>query len=241
MRLKRREYTKENCPWGEDCPHYLKDECQKPCFQQDEYFWLLESSNLPESLKDDIIINPEKKLDLENFQKLHYVKINVDYFVDDGANLFISGAPGTGKTVWAGKIMRQYMMYIAYNNGYVPRCLYIHIPTYIQSLKDSFGTSNEKLQELRRLMEVVPLIIWDEIDAIDNKSFIIEDLYAKFSIRINNKLSNIFTSVKSKQDFMMGPGFKLAHYFSSCEEIRIISMKNMRGSSFFENAPKFGN
>lgn len=232
MKLPRREFTRD-CPWGEDCEKFNTPECKFPCFQQDEYFYLLETSNLPEQFKDDVIINPENRLDLIKFQALHNIKLDADYFVVDGENLSITGASGTGKTTWACKIMRQYMMYIAYNNGYVCRCIYVHLPTYIQKLKDSYGgIEDSRFKELRKQVETVPLVLWDDIDCVQNlKGALAEEIYCKFSIRSLNRLANICTGITSMKNLIANSDPKLRPYLELYKEIHFCSNINMKQSS----------
>ena len=84
--IKRRAFTKA-CPLaieGECCNEIINGECPRNyCFSQDEYFWLLESSNLPESLKHDIPLKPDLAAgDLETFRKIDYIRYNIDEFVE---------------------------------------------------------------------------------------------------------------------------------------------------------------
>ena len=237
--IKRRAFTKA-CPLaieGECCNEIINGECPRNyCFRQDEYFWLLESSNLPESLKHDIPLKPDLAAgDLETFRKIDYIRYNIDEFVEGGFNLYISGASGTGKTTWAGKIIRQYMMYIAYGNGYEVRCIYLDVPKYIRQFRTSFNEQGYAFKELRKQIINVPLVIWDSVNSIESIVRAAgEELSAIANTRLTNKYSNIIISQERKENLSFGLPRGLRALLDSSEELYIRSLQNKRVTSFFD-------
>lgn len=230
---RKRQFDGINCVFKDDCKKYGTPDCHDPCWRQSEYFYLLDNSNLPEVLKTDVrIVAP--KLELANFEKLDYFRYNINYFVSKGANIMISGPSGTGKTVWAGKIIREYMMLKAINNEYIQRCFFIHLPWYFSKLKSGFSNPDDSFDLVRKKLDTAPLVIWDDLSGVVSRSdFVIEELYTRFSIRTTAGYSNVVTSQFYKHQISEQFGAPIGSCFNKFEEISLRAPLLVKSPSLF--------
>ena len=77
-------------------------------------------------------------------------------------------------------------------NGFKCRGVFIHVPTFLASLKN-FSVSDPKFDELKQNILDVDLVIWDDIGSVGLSQFDHSQLLSYIDTRVLNKRSNIFT------------------------------------------------
>lgn len=89
-------YT-DNCIFKGSCPRQDRIGCSVECSIQPEFYYLLNSSNIPNQYKKTITLYPASN-DIEVFNTLADIKNDIDNFVKDGRFLYLWGdKTGNGK------------------------------------------------------------------------------------------------------------------------------------------------
>lgn len=179
--------------WYESVCEDLCENCEIHCNQYIEMKYLTDHSNLPKFRQlPDPLTAPE--VDLDAYKRLAEIKDNIVEFVENNQNLYIcSSITGNGKTSWAIKLLMKYFDEVAYGNGLRPRGLFVHIPTLLLQLKD-FNNQSPELQQLKKLLLTVDLVVWDDIGGLALSQYDYNQLLMYMDSRLNAGLSNIYTS-----------------------------------------------
>ena len=178
--------------WYKDVCTLYEENCNTKCVRYTELKYLMESSNIPESRQKPISLTPDS-CDYEAFTELDAIRLDICNFVEQGKNLYIgSNTTGNGKTSWAIKLMLRYFSEIWAGNGLTTRGLFVHVPTFLVNLKD-FESKNQKLIEIKKLLPLVDLVIWDDIGSCNMSSYDFSQLTTYIDTRVLNQKSNIFT------------------------------------------------
>ena len=202
-------------------------DCPSVCLRYIEMKFLMESSGIPKSrqLPLDLISLNEK--DKKAFKQLDEIKNNIKEFVDAGKNLYIcSSSTGTAKTSWAFKLMLKYFDTIWPGNGMKVRGLFIHVPTFLQQLKD-FDSPLPKsyIDDIKEC----DLVIWDDIAASDLTKYEYNQLLLYIDTRVTNNKSNIYTSnICTKNTLNKTVGARLASRIFSLAEVITFSASDIR-------------
>ena len=172
--------------------------------------YLMDNSNIPKARQIPMALSPED-CDYEAFKRLADIKSNIVDFVESGKNLYIcSHTVGNGKTSWSLKLMLKYFDEVWAGNGFVPRGVMVHVPTFLLKCKD-FKNDDSDFSELCKKVLDVDLVIWDDIAGSNMSSYDYSQLLMYLDAREFKGLSNIFTSnVTERGDLEKSVSGKLA-------------------------------
>ena len=191
--------------------------------------YLMDNSNIPK-VKQMPQSLTAPKCDIEAYRTLADIKSDIVDFVECGSNLYIaSDRTGNGKTSWAIKIMLKYFDSIWAGNGFRPRALFIHVPTFLLKCKD-FNNKDEKFEEIKNLLPDIDLVVWDDIASTDVSAYDYSKLLMYIDNRLLNGLSNIFTgNYADRCRLEKRVGMKLAsRIWSDTTEVIIFEGGDMR-------------
>ena len=184
-------------------------ECTSNCLRYLEMKYLMDNSNIPKVRQLPTILKAPT-CDYDVFTILADIKNNIVQVVKDGSNVYIaSNVTGNGKTSWAIKLMLKYFDCIWAGNGFKPRGVFIHVPTFLLKCKD-FSNKDPEFEYIKQLITSVDLIIWDDIASTDISAYDYSQLLMYIDIRVSNKLSNIYTgNLITEQALQKSLGAKL--------------------------------
>lgn len=212
---------------------WYKNVCQEPCTNSCvrylEMKELMDTSNIPKAKQIPQSLTAPK-CDKEAFMRLAGIKANIVEFVECGENLYIaSDNTGNGKTSWAIKLMLKYFDSIWAGNGFRPRALFIHVPTFLLKCKD-FNNKDEAFDTMRNLLPTIDLVVWDDIASTDVSAYDYSQLLMYIDTRLINGLSNIFTgNYQDRSRLEKRVGMKLAsRIWSDTTEVVIFKGGDMR-------------
>lgn len=190
---------------------WYKDVCTRKtcdaCIRYVEMKYLMDNSGIPVKRQYPDKLTPDIE-DVSAFMTLDDIKADVEQFVANGENLYITGEnTGNGKTSWAIKIMLKYFDCIWAGNGFNVRGYFIHVPTFLNTMKDFSDSHNE----LKRILESVDLVIWDDIASARLTDYDITQLLIYIDRRDMEGLANIYTgNLTNKHDLTLMVGNRLA-------------------------------
>ena len=191
--------------------------------------YLMDNSNIPKAKQLPQTLTAPK-CDIAAFRRLAEIKNNITDFVDCGCNFYIaSDRTGNGKTSWAIKLMLKYFDEVWAGNGFRTRALFIHVPSFLLKCKD-FSNKDEAFEELKKLLPVVDLVVWDDIASTDVSAYDYSQLLMYIDNRLLNERSNIFTgNYKNRDRLEKRLGMKLAsRIWSDTTEVIIFEGGDMR-------------
>lgn len=185
------------------------NECSYACVRFSEMLALLEQSNIPEKRWKPIPLSPDD-CDYISFSMLADIKDNIVNFVDVGRSLYIfSDKTGNGKTTWAIKLMLKYFDQVWAGNGFKPRGLFIHTPTFLTKLKD-FNNRDEAFETLKSYIPTVDLVIWDDIGSVGMSAYDNSQLITYVDQRVLDGKANIYTGNIAGSELEKSIGTRLA-------------------------------
>ena len=174
-----------NCWYKDVCTLLTCDGCIR--FLEMKY--LLDNSGIPKSRQIPAVL--DAGVDYTEFLRLAGIKNNIDDYVKDGFNLYItSHGTGNGKTSWAIKLMLKYFDLIWPGNGFNIRGLFVHVPTLLSQLKNF---ENPVTEEYRHNLLNADLIIWDDIASTKLSEYDHTQLLSYIDSRVLNRKANIYT------------------------------------------------
>lgn len=175
----------EKCWYKEVCKNKKCD----GCIRYLEMSHLMENSGIPVKRQKPIVLSCDD-VDREAYEELADIKADIENFVENGENLYIMGAEtGNGKTSWALKLLMKYFDCIWAGNGLNIRGYFVHVPTFLNTLKD-FNVNNDKLKSI---IQKADLVVWDDIAATKLSDYDVTQLLSFIDTRMYNQLSNIYT------------------------------------------------
>lgn len=189
----------EKCWYKEVC----KNKQCNSCIRFSEMSYLMENSGIPVKRQIPTKLTCDE-IDRDAFLELAKVKDNVQFFVENGGNLYIgSNITGNGKTSWALKILLKYFDTVWAGNGFNVRGYFVHVPTLLNTLKDF----NSDHTDLKNILESVDLVVWDDIVGAKTTDYDITQLLSLIDTRMCSGLSNIYTGnviIKPKLEVALG-------------------------------------
>ena len=133
--------------------------------------------------------------DRNEFNKLKSIEDNIERFVETGTNLYIhSPISGNGKTEWSLRLLQSYIGKIWFKSDLRCRVLFINVPHYLISLKDSITTPSEYVDHIKKNIFSADIVVFDEIGIKAATTFEFENLLNFINTRIDLGKSNIYTS-----------------------------------------------
>lgn len=166
--------------------------CEKLCPKFLEMSYMMENSRIPKNKRKPLPLEPSE-CDYEAFMRLAEIKSNIQEFVEEGKNLYItSSRVGNGKTSWALKLLMKYFEAVWEGNGFRPRGVIVHVPTFLMKCKD-FKTVDREFEELRKLLLTIDLVVWDDIAGNTMTEYDYSQLLMHLDARDFSGLANIFT------------------------------------------------
>ena len=175
-----------NCWYRDVCD---LDDCDN-CIRYMEMKYLLDNSQIPKNRQ--VPISLEAGVDYEAFCQLADIKDDIVQEVSNGLNLFIcSKETGNGKTSWAIKLLLKYFDEIWAGNGFRIRGLFIHVPTFLNELKDF---DNPISQSYKEQILTADLVVWDDIASYRLSDYDITQLLTYIDRRVLQNRANIYTA-----------------------------------------------
>jgi DNA replication protein DnaC len=196
----------ENCIFKPVC----EKSCTDNCIRFLEMNFLLQKSCIPETRQIPKALTPVD-LDINSFEALAYIRDNIFDFVDRGNTLYIySQFFGNGKTTWAIKLMINYFTCIWLGNGFEPRGLFINVPQFLTKCKTVISSPDKDFDEIRRLLPIIDLVIWDDIASQKLTDFDYTNLLSYIDERTLCNKSNIYTGNLDFENLQKAVGNRLA-------------------------------
>lgn len=148
--------------------------------------------------------------DRNEFNKLKSIEDNIEKFVESGTNLYIhSPISGNGKTEWSLRLLQSYINKIWFKSDLRCRVLFINVPRYLISLKDSITTPSEYVDHIKKNIFEADIVVFDEIGIKAATTFEFENLLNFINTRIDLGKSNIYTSNLTAQELSERLGSRL--------------------------------
>ena len=133
--------------------------------------------------------------DLAEFKQLKSIEEDIVNFVESGKNLYIhSTITGNGKSAWSIRMIQAYINKIWFKSLVECRALFINIPRFFLSLKDSLSNDNEYISSIKDNILKADIVVWDEIGTKALTEFEHEHLLSLINSRLDLGKSNIYTS-----------------------------------------------
>ena len=181
-----------NC-WHRRVCYGGEPDCESTCIKFKEMKHLLENSGLPKQYQGPVTIK-DSDIDQEEYELLNEIANDVVNFVQGGENLIImSKNTGNGKTTWAIKLLTKYLDKIAVGNALRDRAMFVSFTDFKMRCKD-FNNREFDLVAYRKKLETVDLVVWDDIADTELTDYEYRVFMQIIEKRLQNKLSNIYTS-----------------------------------------------
>lgn len=149
-------------------------------------------------------------VDTEEFKRLKSIEENIEKFVETGTNLYIhSPISGNGKTEWSLRLLQAYISKIWFKSDLRCRVLFINVPRYLLSLKESITTPSEYVNHVKKHIFDADIVVFDEIGIKAATPFEFENLLNFINTRIDLGKSNIYTSNLNSQELCDRLGTRL--------------------------------
>ena len=189
---------------------WYKDVCKNKqcsgCIRYSEMKYLMDNSGIPEKKQFPVTLTCDA-IDRKAFMELADIKSDIENFVKNGESLYItSDKTGNGKTSWAIKIMLKYFDCIWAGNGFRVRGYFVHVPTFLNMMKDF----NNDHSDLKTIIENADVVVWDDIVAAKLSDYDLTQLLSFIDTRIYKELSNIYTgNIENREVFEQRLGARL--------------------------------
>lgn len=209
-----------NCWLKESCRKYQETStCPNSCIKFIKLNYLYENAFIPVNQRNKIKLYADK-IDSESFRQLKNIEDTIDTFVAAGSNAYIySETTGNGKTSWSLRILQSFFDKIWPTTGLRCRALFISVPKFFISLKQSLSEYSEYIDHIKKNIQTADLVIWDDIGTKMGTEFECENLLNIIDNRISLHKSNIYTSNIAPEELEERLGMRLYS--------RIINNSNM--------------
>ncbi len=206
--------------WYKDVCTVDKSNCAS-CIRYKEMKYLIDNSGIPKSRQKPVSLRASD-CDFDNFLLLADIKADILNFVDRGQSLYIcSHNTGNGKTTWAIKILLKYFDSVWAGNGFRPRGLFIHTPTFLLKCKE-FNNRDPEFEQIKQNAQTADLVVWDDIGSMGLSNYDYSQLLMYIDIRNSNNLSNIYTSnITTSEELEKALSSKLASRILTRNTIQI--------------------
>lgn len=227
-----------SCTYINNCKKYKEKTCPiiNPNVNQFCIKWfkideLQNEALLTEKQKIPIKFRLDKdKTDKKAFDRLKEIRDNITDFVNQGKNLYIySHYTGNSKTFWSISLLRSYFESIWYKTGIKCRGLFINVPKYFISLKDSFNNYSEYINHIKQNVLTADLVVWDDIATKGFTEFEMESLLNIINNRVDAGKANIYTSNLAGEELKQAMGDRLYSRVANMSEMIIFRSTDKRG------------
>jgi len=182
--------------WAESRCKSSPEKCHLHCPAYIQLQRIFEHANIPVYLQYDIKLRSIEKT-RPTFLALAEIQKDIIQYVYKGKNLFLwSASKGTGKTSWACKLMKEYFFKIALRNDLSQRGTFISVPKLFQDMRHAFDDDDlkHKIRLLQYRLMTLPLVIFDDLGAQNDSSWVREQFYIIINERYNKGLSTFYTA-----------------------------------------------
>ena len=192
------EYIEKNCYLSSSCKldtcNYIK--ADDVCIRFFKIDFLFEKALLSEYNKKDIrLVLDQDGTDRNEYEKLSDIQKSIKKWVQSGNNLYLcSSIPGNGKTSWAIKLLKSYILSIWPESSLECKALFINVPKFLIELKSNISKKSKYVEYINDNVLDADIVIWDDIATKSATEFEHEHLLSLIDNRLFNKKSNIFTS-----------------------------------------------
>lgn len=227
-----------SCNYTNNCKKYREGTCpiinkniEQFCLKWFKIDELQNEALLTEKQKIPIkMLLDKNKTDKKAFDRLKEIENNIEQFVNQGGNLYIySHIVGNGKSYWAVKLLRSYFEKIWYKTGLKCRGLFINVPRYFISLKDSFNNYSDYIDHIKNNVLTSDLVVWDDIATKGFTEFEMESLLNIINNRVNAGKANIYTSNLAGEELKQAMGDRLYSRVANMSEMIIFNSTDKRG------------
>ena len=180
-----------DCLLSKACNRFNTEKCNEACFIHKEFYFLLESSNIPQAYWESKTLYPIEK-DYKTFETLADIKDDIKCFVEEGRFILIHGVAGNSKSTWAINMMKAYFAQECIGNRYKPLGYFAYIPTF--TLKSKDFENREERDKLLNDVATRKLVVLDDIAVSQNSSYDDSILNHIVNERYSRGLATIFTS-----------------------------------------------
>ena len=225
------EYIRENCYLTSNCKLGLCDYLSKTCLRFFKIDYLYDKALLSDKYKKDELglVLDSDGVDGIVFDQLKYIKDHIKTFVDEGRNLYIcSSISGNGKTTWAVKLLKAYILKIWPESKLECKALFINVPKFLLELKSNISKKSEYIEYITENILSADLVVWDDIATKAATEFEHEHLLSLLDNRLFNNKSNIFTSNILSENLSQLVGSRLASRINQ-SKIVVFYGKDKRG------------
>ena len=202
-----------NCWVKDNCKKYKNNQCNPEdfCIKLFKLKCLYDKALLSEHQRYRVALFPESDgTDKDVFDTLKNIENNIIDFVNKGSNLYIhSCICGNGKTAWSVRMIQAYLNKIWPNSDITCRALFINVPRFLLTLKDSISKESEYINHIKKYVLDADLVVWDEIGVKALTAYEHENLLNLINTRLDCGKSNIYTSNLSGEELKEKIGERL--------------------------------
>lgn len=187
------EYTySDNCIFKGNCTREDRFGCNEHCPIQPEFYYLMETSNIPQKYKGKKTLYPEDD-DFKAFSTLDEIKCDIENFVSSGRSLYIwSKHTGNSKTTWACKMLKTYLAVVCFGNEFKDRAWFEYVPSFLMMAKN-FENKDEREEHINAVL-TRDLVVLDDVGSVNHSNYDISVLSNLINTRYSNGLATIYTS-----------------------------------------------
>lgn len=188
------------CFLHDKCKKFMNNKCNpeeaKFCIKLFKLDYLYNESLLTSQQRKYIALRIDADgTDRDEFIKLKNIETNIEEFVNDGDSLYIySHNCGNGKTAWSLRLIQAYLNSIWHKCDLNCKALFINVPRFLLSLKDSISNDNPYIEHIKANILSADMVVWDEIGTKAVTQFEHEHLLSLINARIDSNKSQVFTS-----------------------------------------------
>lgn len=203
-------FEQDKCWYLSGCAKKDLPTCNSSCVRYMEIHFLMDASNIPRNRQYPVALIPSTQ-DVQAFNRLKAIKDNIVEFVQTGDNLYLySSNFGNGKTSWGIKFLQKYFDEVWAGNGFKPRGLFVHVPTFLTKIREGISKKDPAFELLRSRLPIVDLVVWDDIAATKLSDFDHANLLVYIDERKLQGLSNIFTGNLGTEQLDSALGHRLS-------------------------------
>ena len=157
---------------------------------------LFKAARVPESKRRRMnFVLDRERWDAEAFKILSNMTKDAKSFVENGHNLYIhSTICGNGKTSWAYRMIQEYFESIWQTTDLKCRALFVHVPTFLQAMKDNISEKNEYVTYIKKHISNCDLVVFDDIATKSITQWESDILLSIIDTRVSNCKSCVYTS-----------------------------------------------